>query len=159
MRTVVIPMEELAQLLQLQMETSGQSVLTVTGSSMLPMLHHRKDSVVLELIKEAPRKGDLILYRRESGAYILHRILRTDGDGYLCCGDNQWQIEPVGAHQLVALVTGFTRNGRHYENSHKGYRLYVWLWVGLHPVRRYILAVRRRLGRVRRAVAGRHMKK
>ena len=43
-----VPMEELVPLLQLQMETGGSARLIVTGYSMMPMLHHRKDSVVLD---------------------------------------------------------------------------------------------------------------
>lgn len=148
MQTVKIPMEELAKILQLQIDTAGSARLTVTGSSMLPMLHHGKDTVTLSPVHEPPGKGDLALYRRDDGAYVLHRILRPVRDGYLCCGDNQWQTEVIRGDQLLALVTGFTRNGVARLTTHWGYRLYVWLWVGLHPVRRYILAVRRRLGRL-----------
>ena len=36
MHTQAIPMKELAELILLQLETSGQATLTVTGHSMLP---------------------------------------------------------------------------------------------------------------------------
>lgn len=150
MQTVKIPMDELAKILQLQMDTAGSTRLTVTGSSMLPMLHHGKDSVILSPIYQSPTRGALPLYLRQSGEYVLHRILRSVPEGFLCCGDNQWQTELVRHDQLLAIVTGFTRNGKEYPITHWGYRLYVWLWVGLHPVRRYILAIRRRLGKLRK---------
>ena len=147
MQTVKIPMEELTKILQLQIDTAGSARLTVTGSSMLPMLHHGKDTVTLSPICQTPGKGALVLYRRDNGVYVLHRILRPTADGFVCCGDNQWQTEVIRADQLLAQVTDFTRNKKAYLATHWGYRLYVWLWVGLHPVRRYILAVRRRLGK------------
>ena len=142
-------MDELAKILQLQMDTAGSAQLTVTGSSMLPMLHHGKDTVTLSPICQTPGKGTLPLYLRDNGEYVLHRILRPVSEGFLCCGDNQWQAEIIRADQLVAQVTGFTRNQKEYLTTHWGYRLYVWLWVGLYPMRRYILAIRRRLGKLR----------
>lgn len=50
MRAVDIPMEELAKLLQLQLDHGGEATLTVTGVSMLPMLYNRRDSVKLAVI-------------------------------------------------------------------------------------------------------------
>lgn len=150
MQRVTIPMAELASILQLQLNTAGSARLTVTGSSMLPMLHHSKDTVILSPVYQSPARGALPLYLRDNGEYVLHRILRSVPEGFLCCGDNQWQTEIVRPDQLLAVVTGFTRNGREYQTSHRGYRLYVWLWVSLHPVRRYILAVRRCLGKLRK---------
>lgn len=153
MRAVDIPMEELAKLLQLQLDHGGEATLTVTGVSMLPMLYNRRDSVKLAVITAPLKKGDLILYRRENGQYVLHRIVRCrDVKEFVCCGDNQWEPETVTAGQVMAVVSGFSRAGKTYTVTHRGYRLYVWLWVGLYPVRRVLIALRRVLGRVRRAL-------
>lgn len=151
MQTVTVPMEELAQILKLQLVEGGRAALNVTGSSMKPMLHGNRDAVFL--VPEAPKKGDVILYRRENGQYVLHRIVRiNDGESFVCSGDNQWKPEMVSAHQIMATVSEFRRNGKRYNKNHKGYRIYVWLWVGIFPLRRPILAIRRRLGRLRRAL-------
>lgn len=146
MEKVKIPMEELMPILQLQMETSGSAPLCVTGYSMLPMLHHNQDTVLLAPIKETPRKGDLMLYRRKNGAYILHRILKEKPTHYICCGDNQFRKEIVEPSQMLAVVIGFTRNGKDYTNESKGYRRYVKFWVALHPVRWLYLGPRRFVG-------------
>ena len=150
MQKIAIPMEELMPLLQAQMEAGGSARLTVTGCSMRPMLHHGRDSVVLEPIGEDPKRGDLVLYLRDNGVYVLHRIIRKTEMGYICCGDNQWEKEPVERRQMLAIVQGFSRKGKEYTNDHRGYRFYVWLWVLLHPIRRPILAVRRLCGRIGR---------
>lgn len=152
MKKVAIPMEELMPLLQMQMETSGSASLTVSGVSMIPMLYHRRDSVLLEPVKAPMKRGDLILYRRHNGAYVLHRILKAKTDHLICCGDNQCCREQVLAEQVLAVVTAFTRKGRHYTVQGRGYRCYVALWVGFYPLRWLYLGCRRVLGRMRAAI-------
>lgn len=149
MKRIAIPMEELMPLLQLQMEASGSASLTVTGWSMMPMLHNRRDSVVIRPVAGRQGKGDLILYQRANGKYVLHRILRVKKEGYVCCGDNQFFTEKVADDQLLAVVTRFTRGGKSYDVDNKGYKRYVWWWVNFHPVRWIYLVPRRLMGYVR----------
>ena len=145
MTTLTLPMEALAEILQLQLTEGGRANLTVTGSSMHPTFRHRMDSVVL--VPGVPRKKDVILYKRDNGAYVLHRIVQVK-DTYICSGDNQWQPEPVRQEQVIAVVDGFTRNGKEYTNHYLPYGLWVWFWVGIFPIRRPILAVRHKLGKL-----------
>ena len=42
-----IPMAELAELIKIQLEQGGRAELTVTGSSMHPLYHNRRDKVIL----------------------------------------------------------------------------------------------------------------
>lgn len=149
MQTVTVPMESLAEVIALQLNTGGRANLTVTGSSMLPMLRHRKDAVTLVPADGRQKKGDVILYRRENGRYILHRIIALEWDGYICCGDNQAVREPVAQEQVIAVVDSFTRKGKVYKTDASGYRLYTALWVGLFPLRPYYIKLRRRMGRLR----------
>lgn len=158
MKQVLLPMEELMPLLQLQMDTCGSAKLTVTGWSMMPMLHNRKDQVVLQPVEGAQDKGALILYRRENGQFVLHRILRRRKGGYVCCGDNQFFTEKVSQEQLLAVVTAFTRKGKQYSVQEKGYRQYVFWWVKLHPLRWMYLIPRRCLGYIRTAIHRRKRK-
>ena len=146
MQTRLIPMEELVPLLMLQMEKGGKTTLTVTGGSMLPMLHSKRDSVRLIPVADRQKKGDIILYRRANGQYVLHRIIAVSDGGYICCGDNQAEKEPVAHSQLLAAVDSFTRKGKEYTVSAFGYRCYKTLWVGLFPLRKYYIRLRRFLG-------------
>jgi len=150
MHLTTIPMEELVKILALQLENGGRARLVVTGNSMYPMLRHRRDAVWLVPMTRQPQKRDLILYQRESGQYVLHRIVTRVRNGEFCCsGDNQWELEPMTSGQIIALVDGFQRNGKAYTGKEMSYRLYVFLWVALMPVRRPLLALRRRIGRLR----------
>lgn len=152
MKQVAIPMEELLPLLQIQMETAGSAGLTVTGGSMMPMLYHRKDTVELVPADKPLKRGDLILYRRDNGAYVLHRILRVKGKRLICCGDNQCRTEQIRTDQVLAVVRSFTRKGKHCLVTDRSYRAYVALWLGLHPLRWLYLGPRRVLGRMRAAI-------
>lgn len=154
MQTVTVPMETLAEIIQLQLANGGKATLTVTGSSMLPMLREHRDSVVL-IPPARQKKGDIVLFRRESGKYVLHRIISMTENGYLCSGDNQAILEPVTREQIVAVVDGFTRKGRAYTLDAPGYRLYQAVWVNLFFLRRHYIRIRRRLGRLRRRICRR----
>lgn len=149
MEQAIIPMESLAQLIRLQLENGGRSSLLVTGISMYPILRHRRDTV--ELVKPAHlRRGDLVLYQRTNGQYILHRMITNPEDGvFVCCGDNQWVPEQVGTEQVIALVDAYLRDGKRIDAHSLNCRLYVWIWVALFPIRRPLLWLRRRLGRIR----------
>ena len=150
-KKIIVPIEELIPVIQMQLAQGGKAPLQVTGDSMYPMLHHGKDSVLLEPVGNALRKGDLIFYRRDNGAYILHRIVKVcNAQTLTCCGDNQFEPERVETRQVMAIVTGFTRNGKQYTSADTVYRLYVWLWTGTFFCRKSLLALRRRLGRLRR---------
>lgn len=150
-----VPMESLIEVILLQMETAGAADLTVTGCSMLPMLRPYRDTVRLKPVEGLLQPGDIALYRRDNGKYILHRVIRYAADGYLFCGDNQDELEPVRQDQMVALVTGYQKDGKHRSMKRPGYRLYSFLWVKLFVFRKYYIWLRRRIGRLhKRLISG-----
>lgn len=146
-----IPMESLAEILALQMESGGIARLVVTGDSMYPTLRHHRDVVFLSSITQPLKKGDLILYQRDGGAYVLHRIVSKPKNGtFICCGDNQWRKEPVSEAQAIAIVTRFLRKGKQHNSETTSLRFWINFWILIFPLRRPILALRRCLGRIRR---------
>lgn len=144
-----VPMAQLAAAMEVQFAAGGTAVLPVTGGSMLPMLRGGRDSVTLAPPVHSPVRGDVVLYRRGSGQYVLHRVVRLLPDGgLLCCGDNQWKTERVALTQVLAMVTSFHRKGLEHRCDTGGYRLYAGGWTALLPVRCPILFCRRLLGRI-----------
>lgn len=117
---------------------AGQTVrFSPMGVSMLPMLREGRDSVVLSPVPERLRKYDLPLYRRDNGAYVLHRVTAV-GETYTCIGDNQFVCEPGIRHdQIIAVVTQFRRKGREHSVMEPGYRLYCILWHHSRPIRHF----------------------
>ncbi len=145
-----IPMAALAELLQVQLEKGGKAKLTVTGNSMQPMFCHGRDSVMLVPLSEKQKTGDIILYRRKNGQYILHRILELTETGYMCCGDNQTEKETVEQEQLIAVVESFTRKGKDHTLDDWTCRLYTAVWLGCFPLRKCYVTVRRTGGKILR---------
>ena len=76
------------------------------GDSMLPLIRQGKD---LLLIARKPQgrlnKYDVPLYRRDSGQYVLHRILKVRKNDYVLCGDNRWRRE-IGITDRHIIGTG-----------------------------------------------------
>lgn len=155
MQTVKVPMESLYEVILLQLQNGGKANLVVTGVSMKPMLKEGRDTVILAPITTDPVTGDIVLYRRDNGKFVLHRIIRVTPEGYLISGDNQYELEEVSRGQLLAVVGGFTRKGRSHTLREPGYRLYRWAWVKLFWLRKPYIKLRRRLGRVYRRLFNR----
>lgn len=118
--------------------SAGESVrIFPMGTSMLPMLRQSVDSVVLSPVTGKLRKYDIPLYQRESGKYILHRIIGV-GETYTCMGDNQLQQEPGIRHdQLIAVVTAFYRGDRKHSVTDLDYRLYCRIWYHTRYLRKF----------------------
>lgn len=149
MEISAVPMESIAPLIRLQLENGGRSHLVVTGVSMHPTLRHGRDRVELVPPPEVLRRGDLILYQRSNGSYILHRIVTKPRSGsFICSGDNQWEPEEVESSQVIALVDTYIRGKKRIPVNKLSCRLYVWLWVGLFPVRKPLLRLRRAVARL-----------
>ena len=91
----VLLMEQYKELLR----TVKTLPLLVTGNSMAPFLVDRRDTVYLSGIRRPLRRGDIVLYQRRSGAYILHRICRREGDTFTIAGDTT-VYRVVGAGKL-----------------------------------------------------------
>ena len=107
------------------------------GVSMLPMLREGKDSVELSPLPGTLKKYDVVLYQRDNGKYVLHRIVKA-GETYTCMGDNQFTPEPGLRHdQMIGLVAAFYRGEKQYNVRHWGYGLYCRIWHFSRPVRHF----------------------
>ena len=121
------------------------------GYSMYPFIDPRRDEVVLAGIEEgsALRRGDVVLYRRENGMLVLHRIYKIGQDGLYLLGDHQTAIEgPVRREQVKVKMTGMVRDGRYMDVGNPGYRMLSVVWLWLRPARRVIMVPAARLRRM-----------
>jgi len=132
-----VAMSELSPLLAETLQNGGEVIFTVTGSSMLPLLRHRRDKVCLvEAQDKRLRKYDIPLFVRKDGKYILHRIIAVKADGYVVTGDHQCVKEyPVLPSQVLGLVKSFWRDGKYISCDDFWYRAYCRLWVLGYPAR------------------------
>lgn len=122
--------------------------MTVTGRSMLPILRDRRDSVLLTN-ERAPQKYDIVLFTRTNGEAVLHRIIKKRADGFYIIGDNECEPEgPVDPSQIIAVVKGFYRDDCFVDCNRRLCRLYAFLWCRLLPLRRPLLPLVLRCGRL-----------
>lgn len=129
---------------------NGQKVkMQVAGISMTPILHDIRDTVVLRKA-DSVKKYDIVLYRRENGQYILHRVIGKKKNLLTMAGDFETEKEyPVNEDRVIAKVISFCRNGKNYSPDDFIIRLYSVLWVLIFPHRQRVLyllnVIRRKL--------------
>lgn len=125
-----------------QMLAEGHTVtLPLRGRSMRPFLEDGRDKALLVAVKEPPRVGDAVLAEISKGHYVLHRIVKIDGEDVTLRGDGNLGTESCRIEDIRALATAFYRKGRNEPDSVKGWkwRIYSWLWMKLLPIRRFLL--------------------
>lgn len=90
----------------------GHGFFQTVGDSMEPLLHNRKSTVVI-IEKKAPLKRyDVALYRRPTGAYVLHRVIKVLKDSYFIRGDNRIKSEQVPAEWVIGVMSGYFEDER-----------------------------------------------
>lgn len=116
----------------------------VAGSSMCPFLRDG-DTVYLDPLTAPARRGDIVLFTRPGGQYVLHRVAKQLENGlYLIIGDNQRLPEIVSEAQICAIVTSACRRGRHITPRTPVWRFYAGFWLKIIPYRQKIAALRQR---------------
>ena len=80
------------------------------GVSMLPTIHHNTDIVVLRA-EDRQEKGDIVLAEIEKDHYVMHRIVKIDGETLTLKGDNNKTTEMTQRKDVVAKVVLVVRDG------------------------------------------------
>ena len=126
--------EELYPLISEVIESGGEFRLAPRGTSMRPLLREGVDSVVL-VRPDALKKHDICLYRRKSGSFVLHRIVKWRDGAPVFCGDNQSALEyGVATEDIVAVVAAVYRGERRIKKDALSMRLYYFFCCN-RPVR------------------------
>ena len=122
------------------LEKEGRLIYTNVGDSMLPMIRQGRDLLVIRRQTGRLGKYDVPLYRRDSGQYVLHRVLKVRENDYVICGDNRWHRETgITDQHILGVLTAIVRDGKEVPVTDLRYRLYVHLWCDLFPLRAFFL--------------------
>lgn len=117
----------------------------VKGYSMLPFIVGSKESV--DLVKpEHLEVGHVVLAWVEGCRYVVHRIIRIEGEQVTLMGDgNIAVVEHCTLSDVAALaINVVTPQGKHHP-LYAPWRIKASrLWWRLLPIRRWILAIYRR---------------
>lgn len=129
-----ILLEEYRQLLEDENITALP--LVISGNSMSPFLVHGRDTVYLSRLDRPAKRGDVLLYKRDSGAYILHRVYKADKDSYTMVGDAQTQLEQdIRPDQIIAIMTSVLRKGKLQKKGSFWWEFFEKLWIKIIPLR------------------------
>jgi hypothetical protein len=122
--------------------------LPVNGQSMLPFIIGGKESVILQK-PEALEVGHVVLAWVDGTHYVVHRITQIDGEAVTLMGDgNLVGVEHCLLSDVRALATHVVDAKGHRHYLYTKWRMRgVRIWNALHPLRRYILGVYRRIKR------------
>ena len=96
------------------------------GTSMLPLIRPGIDMVTLVLPNEL-KKDDIVLYKRATGQFVLHRLIKINKKG-LCTmfGDNQNALEfNIPLENILAKIKSLYRDDKLVDFSSKEYKKYV----------------------------------
>ena len=145
-------MEALVELMKEPLSQGREVGLTIRGNSMWPLLLSGRDKIFLKTL-DFYKKYDIILYKRDNGSYVLHRIVGEKNGAYILAGDGEFKKEyPICKNQIAAGAVGGVRKGKPFSCTDFPYRFYSVVWTFLLPVRPFIIRlaapVRRRFTNV-----------
>ena len=136
-------LDEYIPLIREVVESGGEFRMYPRGTSMLPLLRQGKDSVAL-VKAEAVHRGDILLYQRANGQYVLHRVVRVRRDGTIWfSGDNHLPIEKgIAFEQIIASVSAVFRDKKRKSSAALKMRIYAIL-ITIFPYKAAQIFVRR----------------
>ncbi len=131
----------------LRLVEEGVSVkLPVNGVSMLPFIVGGRDSVILRK-PEDPKVGDVVLALVDGQHYVIHRVIKIEGEQVTLMGDgNIAGTEMCNLSDIRALATHVVKGKGNQRYLYSDKRMFLAnVWMRLVPVRKYLLAIYRRI--------------
>lgn len=136
------------------LEKDGVLAQFPTGFSMYPMLRQKLDTVIIKKITEQPKVNDVVLYLRDNGKYVLHRIIKVKKDGYIIRGDNCYFNEyDIKDRHIIGILEGFYRGDKYIDcKTNKAYKTYVILLRGTYYFRKSYHFLRNFLSKIKHSI-------
>ena len=136
------PMKELVPIIKELIGQGKEVILTARGSSMRPMVKNVRDAIILSAFSGEVSVGDVILYERKSGGFVLHRVVEVCEDNTLVLMGDFQHIRENGIEksQIIAVLSGIIRKDKTYMCSSPKYQRYAGFWTKSKIVRRLYIA-------------------
>lgn len=143
--------KEIVPIMEEIINNGGQCKLRVTGYSMTPILKHLRDSVILTSIDNRPiKKGEIIFIQRQSGQYVLHRVMKIiDQDTFIINGDAQQWTEIVRKNQVIGVCCKIIRDNKEISCDNVIYKNIIKIWQMCMPIRHVIFNINSLIKKVR----------
>jgi len=122
-----------------KLASGGRVRIMPNGTSMLPMIRQGLDEVELTATNGRLKKYDIAFYKRGSGQFVLHRIIKVRKNDYVFCGDNQTDPEyGITDDMIIAVVSGYYKDGKYIDIHDKQYLKYCKSHVKKQRMKYYI---------------------
>ena len=145
MQTKTVPNAELIPAIGKLIEEGQEVIFKPKGMSMLPFIRGGRDSVLLRKADEL-KVGDIALAEISEGRYVLHRIEKIEGETIVLMGDgNLVGRERCRREDVMAIAVKIIKGSREIDCQSPGHLRNAEIWKRLLPVRRYLLAIYRRI--------------
>ena len=143
MEAITIPNHILIPEIKKLIDEGHTTTFRVRGYSMRIFLEDRRDKVLLGPCTEV-KVGDVILAEVKPQVYVLHRVVRKEGDQLTLQGDgNAYGQEHCLTKDIIGIAIGFYRKGRTTPDLVTGrkWRIYSKIWMSLVPIRIWLLRI------------------
>ena len=145
MQTKTVPNAELIPAIGKLIEEGQEVIFKPKGMSMLPFIRGGRDSVLLRKADEL-KVGDIALAEISEERYVLHRIEMIEGETIVLMGDgNLVGREKCRREDVMAIAVKIIKGSREIDCQSPGHLRNAEIWRRLLPVRRYLLAIYRRI--------------
>lgn len=127
-----------------ELNKKGILVYTNKGNSMYPLIRQGKDVLIIKKCNTRLKKMDVPLYKRESGQYVLHRIVKVNSNDYVIRGDNTYSNETgIKDEQILGVLSGVIRDGKEVSVNSLSYKIYSYFWYYTYYLRKLIIKIKR----------------
>lgn len=119
-------------------------VLKLDGESMRPLIRKQKDSVTVIPVYRELKIGDIVLFVRKDGAYVVHRICKINAGFVVTIGDNCVGYDaPVPVSDIRGIIIKAERDGKTINLDSAFSRFFGILRMYTRPFRMLLLKARR----------------
>lgn len=122
------------------------------GVSMQPLIRKGRDTVTIAPLHRPLKRGDVVLFYRADGAYVVHRLRRITGETLVTLGDNCWREDaPIPARRVLGIAVQAQRGKRTFSLDTPLSRGLGRCWMACHGLR---IMYRRGRGAILRRLKG-----
>ncbi len=119
-----------------ELKKRKQLLIVPVGISMQPLFKNSVTPVVVEYLNEKPNINDIILYTKDNGKLVLHRVISLKNNGVITRGDGcvgKGMFIPYS--NIFGKCTAFYKGNKLVSVNSIWYKLYVFTWKLLYPIR------------------------
>lgn len=133
-KTIQVSFDDLYPLIREAISNGNSFSFVAFGNSMYPYIRGGKDKVTLSPVSSELQAGNVVFYKRAGGAFVLHRIIKKDGNRLVLCGDNQFSLEEgISTNQVIAILSKIEKKSKVYSVNCFNEKI----WIAYLPIRRF----------------------